>query len=66
MRPNITQGKRQIRGKKRPHWGILALDNPDKTNGKHSRLITEFTTQYPSDKKLGKDEPNQSSEDYSI
>ena len=67
MRPNITQDKRQqIRGKKRPYWGILTLDDPDKANRKHSRMITQLQTQYRADKEPGKDKPNQKSEDFSI
>jgi uncharacterized protein YjbJ (UPF0337 family) len=67
MRLNITQGKwQQIRGKKRPHWGILTLDDLDKANWKHSQMITQLQAQYRADKEPGKDTPNQKSEDFSI
>lgn len=67
MRNDISKGKRQqIRGKKRLHWGILTLDDPDKSNGKHSRMITRLQAQYRPENDPGKDESNGKSEDYSI
>jgi uncharacterized protein YjbJ (UPF0337 family) len=56
----------QVSGKKRPHWGILNLDDLPKTNGKYSQLIIQLQARYKAGKELGKDKPNQSSEDYSI
>jgi hypothetical protein len=56
----------QVRGKKRPHWGILTLDDLPKTNWKYSQLIIQLQARYKADKELGKDKPNQKSEDYSI
>lgn len=67
MRDDFTKDKwQQIRGKKRPHWGIVTLDDPDKTNGKHSRMITQLQIQYRADKEPDKDKPNQKSEDFSM
>jgi len=69
MRPNIKQGNWQlIRGKKRPHWGILTLDDLDKTNVKHNQLIIQLQARYKAAKEPGKDKPNQQqkSEDFSI
>ena len=67
MRNDIPRGKQlQIRRKKRHHWSILTLDDLDKTNWKHSRLITQLQTQYRADKEPGKDKPNQKSVDFSI
>ena len=40
----------QVRGKKRPHWGILTLDDLPKTNGKYSQLIAQLHAQYQSAK----------------
>ena len=68
MRLNIKQGNwQQIRGKKRPHWSILALDDLDKTNGKHNQLIIQLQARYKAAKESGKDKSNQQkSEDFSI
>jgi uncharacterized protein YjbJ (UPF0337 family) len=68
MRPNIKQGNwQQIRGKKRPHWSILTLDDLDKTNGKHNQLIIQLQARYKAAKEPGKDNSNQQkSEVFSI
>jgi hypothetical protein len=56
----------QVRSKKRPHWGILTLDDLPKTNVKYSQLIAQLQAQYQAAKEPGKDKPNQKSEDFSI
>ena len=68
MRPNTKQGNwQQIRGKKRLHWGILTLDDLDKTNVKHNQLIIQLQARYKAAKESGKDKSNQQkSEDFSI
>ena len=55
----------RIRGKKRPHWGILTLDDLPKTNWKYSQLIAQLQARYRADKEAGKDKP-QKPEDFSI
>lgn len=63
MQPKITQGKwQQVRGKKRPHSGILTLDDLDKRNWKHSQLIIQLKARFKAKKRQGKDKPNQQSE----
>jgi hypothetical protein len=67
MRPNIKQGEwQQVRGKRRPYWSILTLDDLHKTNRKYSRLIVQMQTRYQATKAQGKDKTNQKSEDHSI
>ena len=56
----------QVRRKKRPHWGILTLDDLPKTNGKYRQLMIQLQARYKADKETGEDKPNQKSEDYSI
>jgi hypothetical protein len=59
MRNDILDDKRlRVRGKKRPHWGILTLDDLPKTNGKYSRLVALLQARYQADKAQGKDKPN--------
>jgi hypothetical protein len=66
MQLKITQGKwQQVRGKKRPHWSILTLDDLDKHNWKQNLLKIQLQARYKTDKKLGKVKPNQISEDIS-
>jgi len=55
----------RIRGKKRPHWSILTLDDLPKTNWKYSQLIAQLQARYRADKETGKDKP-QKPEDFSI
>lgn len=53
--------------KKRPHRGILTLDDLDKTKWKHNLLITQFKARYQVTHEPGKDKSNQQNpEDYSI
>jgi hypothetical protein len=67
MRPNIKQDEwQQVRGKRRPHWSILTLDDLHKTNRKYSRLIVQLQTRYQVLEDQGKDKPNQKSEGFSI
>jgi len=54
------------RGKKRPHWAILTLDDLDQTNEKHSQLIAKLQEEYQAAKKSGKDKPNPKSNNISI
>jgi hypothetical protein len=57
----------QVRSKKRPHWGILTLNDLPKTNVKYSQLIAQLQAHYQEAKEAGKDKPNQQkSEDFSI
>lgn len=66
MRDDIRQDQwLQKRGKKRPHWAILTLDDLDRTNWKHSRLITQFQARFKAAKERGKAKPNQKSDDLS-
>jgi hypothetical protein len=67
MREHKNQSRwQQVRSKKRPHWGILTLDDLPKTNVKYSQLIAQLQAQYKGAKEPGKDKPNQKSEDFSI
>ncbi len=67
MREHNNQSRwQQVRSKKRPHWGILTLDDLPKTNVKYSQLIAQLQVQYKAAKEPGKDKPNQKSEDFSI
>jgi hypothetical protein len=67
MRGNNNQSKwPPVRRKKRPHWGILTLDDLPKTNVKYSQLIAQLQAQYKAAKEPGKNKPNQKSEDFSI
>jgi hypothetical protein len=56
----------QVRNKKRPHWGILTLNDLPKTNVKYSQLIAQLQAQYKAAQGPRKDKPNQKSEDFSI
>ena len=56
----------QVRGKKRPHWGILTLDDLPKTNWRYIKLIAKLEAQYQAEKEAGKDKPDPISEDFSI
>jgi hypothetical protein len=67
MREHNNQSRwQQVRSKKRPHWGILTLNDLPKTNVKYSQLIAQLQAQYKAAKEPGKDKPNQKSEDFSI
>jgi hypothetical protein len=67
MRGSNNQNRwQQVRGKRRPHWSILTLDDLHKTNRKYSRLIVQLQTRYQVLEDQGKDKPNQKSGDYSI
>jgi len=67
MRDDITKGKvRQIRGKKRPHWAILTLDDLDKTNWKHNWLIIQLRAKYQAAKEQGKNRHYQKADDFSM
>ena len=67
MRGSNNQNRwQQVRGKRRPHWSILTLDDLHKTNRKYSRLIVQLQTRYQATKAQGKDKTNQKSEDFSI
>jgi uncharacterized protein YjbJ (UPF0337 family) len=67
MRGHNNQSSwQQVHGKKRPHWGILTLDDLPKTNWKYSQLIAQLQARYQAAKEAGKDKPNQKSEDFSI
>ncbi len=66
MQSYISQGKRyQIRSRKRPHSGILTLDDLDKHKWKHILLINQLRARYKANKKLDKDRPNQEPENFS-
>jgi hypothetical protein len=56
----------QVRGKKRPHWSILTLDDLPKTNVKYSQLVAQLQARYQAAKELGVDKPTQKLDDYSI
>lgn len=67
MRDIIVKRKRQQGlGKKRPHWGILTLDDLPKTNVKYSRLIAQLQARYQAANELGVDKPEQKSKGSSI
>ena len=61
--PSVWQA---VRGKNRPHWGILTLDDLPKTNGKYIQLIAQLKASYQAAKALSDDKPRQKSEDFSI
>ena len=58
--------RHQIPSNKRPHWGILTLDDLPKTNVKYSRLIVQLKARYKAAQDLGNDKPGQKTEDFSI
>jgi hypothetical protein len=65
MQSNIKQGKRrQSRTRKRPHSGILTLDDLDMRKWKHTQLINQLRARYKTDKGLGKDKPNPKTENF--
>ncbi len=67
MRDDLTIGRRQqIRGKKRPHAGVLTLDDLPKSNWKYSQLIIQLQARYKVEKEQGKDKPDHKSDDFSI
>jgi len=67
MQSNISQGKRyQVRSRKRPHAGILTLDDLDKHKWKHIQLMIKLRARYKANKKLDKGKPNQKSEDFLV
>ena len=67
MRVDIPRDKRKlIRVKKRPHWGILTLDDLPRTNEKYSQLIAQLQARYQAAEEKGKDKPTQKSEDNSF
>lgn len=61
-----VDNRHHIPRNKRPHWGILTLDDLPKTNMKYSRLIVELKARYKAAKDLGNDKPRQKTEDFSI
>ena len=56
----------RVRGKKRPNWGILTLDDLPKTNWRYIKLIAKLEARYQAEKEASKEKPNQKSEDFSI
>ncbi len=48
---------KQVRGKKRAHWGILTLDDLPKTNRKYGQLIAQLQARYKAAKELGDIKP---------
>lgn len=61
-----VDNRHHVPGKKRPHWGILTLDDLPKTNEKYSQLIIQLKARYKTAKDLGVGKPKQKSEDFSI
>lgn len=54
------------RARKRTNWGILTLDDLDKTKGKYNQLIVQLKAKYKAHEKLDDQEVGQTSEDFSI
>ena len=66
MRDNTRIGKRQQkRGKQRPHWAILTLDDLDQTIWRNGRIITQLKARFKAAKKRSKDKPNPKPDDLS-
>ena len=55
-----------VRGKKRPHRGILTLDDLPKTNWKYIQLIAQLRARYKAANELSDNKPDRKSEDISI
>ena len=59
MRDDIRQEMwLKIRSKKRSHWGVLTLDDLDKTNEKYSQLIAQLQAKFQTANKPGKEKPS--------
>jgi len=68
MRDDFTKDKGSRYAARNTHlWGVLTLDDPDKNDAKHSRLIIQLQAYSIRPlKSWPKTKPNQKSADYSI